>query len=123
MNRISGILFVAAILLAPQLVAAEPAGPASGKTALQKQPPKTIERVPGGEAGHEKNWLEAIKANKPAISNFDYAGPFAELVLLGNLAVRFPERRLLWDGEAMKVTNDSDAQAFVTRKYREGWTL
>jgi predicted dehydrogenase len=88
-----------------------------------KQPPKTIERVPGGEAGHEKNWLEAIKANKPAISNFDYAGPFAELVLLGNLAVRFPERRLLWDGEAMKVTNDSDAQAFVTRKYREGWTL
>jgi hypothetical protein len=42
MNRISGILFVAAILLAPQLVAAEPAGPASGKTALQKQPPNIV---------------------------------------------------------------------------------
>ena len=88
-----------------------------------KRPEKSIERVPGGEAGHEKNWLEAIKANKPAISNFDYAGPFAEMVLLGNLAVRFPERRLLWDGEAMKVTNDNDAQAFVTRTYRQGWSL
>ena len=86
-------------------------------------PPKTIERVPGGENGHEKNWLQAIKDGKPAISNFDYAGPFAEMVLLGNLAVRFPERRLLCDGEAMKVTNDTDAQAFVSRKYREGWTL
>jgi len=87
------------------------------------RPPKTIERIPGGEAGHEKNWLQAIKEGKQAISNFDYAGPFAEMVLLGNLAVRFPERRLLWDGPNMKVTNDGDAQAFVTRKYREGWAL
>ena len=88
-----------------------------------KLPPKTIERIPGGEGGHEKNWLQAIKDNKPAISTFDYSGPFAEMVLLGNLAVRFPERRLLWDGPNMKVTNDADAQAFVKRTYREGWTL
>ena len=86
-------------------------------------PPKTIERIPGGEGGHEKNWLQAIKEGKQAISNFDYAGPFAEMVLLGNLAVRFPERRLLWDGPGMKITNDNDAQAFVTRKYRDGWSL
>ncbi len=86
-------------------------------------PPKTIERIPGGENGHEKNWLQAIKDGKPAISNFDYSGPFAEMVLLGNLAVRFPERRLLWDGPNMKVTNDADAQTFVKRTYREGWTL
>jgi predicted dehydrogenase len=88
-----------------------------------QRPPKTLERIPGGENGHEKNWLQAIKDGKPAISNFDYAGPFAEMVLLGNLAVRFPERRLLWDGPNMKVTNDADAQAFVKRPYREGWTL
>jgi len=86
-------------------------------------PPKTIPRIPGGEAGHEKNWLQSIKEGKPAISNFDDSGPFAEMVLLGNLAVRFPERRLLWDGPNMKVTNDGDAQAFVTRKYRDGWSL
>jgi predicted dehydrogenase len=87
------------------------------------RPPKTIERIPGGEAGHEKNWLQAIREGKQAISNFDYAGPFAEMVLLGNLAVRFPYRRLLWNGEAMKVTNDGDAQAYVMRKYRQGWSL
>ncbi len=60
---------------------------------------------------------------KQAVSGFDYAGPFAEMVLLGNLTVRFPYRRLLWDGESMKVTNGSDAQALVMLKYRDGWTL
>ena len=45
------------------------------------------------------------------------------MVLLGNLAVRFPYRRLLWNGEKMIVTNDKDAQAYVMRKYRDGWSL
>ena len=45
------------------------------------------------------------------------------MVLMGNLAVRFPNRKLLWKGEQMKVTNDNAADAFVRRQYREGWTL
>ncbi len=88
-----------------------------------KRPAQTLERIPGGEAGHEKNWIQAIREGKQAISNFDYAGPFAEMVLLGNLAVRFPYRRLLWSGENMRVTNDSDAQAYVMRKYHNNWSL
>jgi hypothetical protein len=31
---------------------------------------------------------------------------FAETVVMGNLAIRYPNRELLWDGENMKVTND-----------------
>ena len=42
---------------------------------------------------------------------------------MGNLAVRFPNRRLLWDGEKMKVTNDATANAYVRRQYRQGWSL
>ena len=42
---------------------------------------------------------------------------------MGNLAVRFPDQRLLWDGEKMQVTNDTEANAYVRRNYREGWTL
>ena len=86
-----------------------------------KQPAKTIERVPGN--GHEQDWVRACKDGKPACSNFDYAGPFAESVLMGNLAIRYPDRELLWDGDAMKVTNDPDADAYVKRTYRQGWTL
>ena len=45
------------------------------------------------------------------------------MVLMGNLAVRYPGRRLLWDGPNMKVTNDEEANAYVNPPYREGWSL
>ena len=73
--------------------------------------------------GHEKDWVRACKGGKPASSNFDYSGPLSEMVLMGNLAVRFPNQQLLWDGEKMEVTNDKDANAYVRRAYRAGWAL
>ncbi len=87
------------------------------------QPAPTIERIPGGSKGHEKDWLRACKGGTPACSNFDYSGPLAEMVLMGNLAVRFPQKRLMWDGLNMQVTNDEEANAYVKRVYREGWSL
>jgi len=88
-----------------------------------KRPAPTLARIPGGEAGHVKDWLRACKDGRPSSANFDYSGPFAETVLMGNLAIRFPNRELQWDGEAMKVTNNKDADAYVRRTYRKGWTL
>ena len=73
--------------------------------------------------GHEKDWLRACKGGAAASSNFDYSGPLSEMVLMGNLAVRFPERGVLWDGEKMNVTNDAEANAYVQPEYREGWRL
>jgi len=46
--------------------------------------PKSIPR----SVGHYKEWLEACKGGKPSGSNFDWAGPLAEAVLLGNVALR-----------------------------------
>jgi len=88
-----------------------------------KRPRKTLERIPEGTGGHEQDWIRACKGGKPASSNFEYSGPLSETVLMGNLAVRFPDRQLLWNGEAMEVTNDKDANAYVRREYREGWHL
>jgi len=88
-----------------------------------KRPRRTLARIPEGTDGHEKDWIRACKTGKPASSNFDYSGPLSEMVLMGNLAVRFPDRELLWNGQAMEVTNDADANAYVKREYREGWHL
>jgi hypothetical protein len=85
--------------------------------------PKTIPRIPGGQDGHEKVWVRACKGGVPASSNFDYSGPLSETVLMGNLAVRFPNQQLVWDGEKMQVKNQKEANAFVHRQYRDGWTL
>ncbi len=95
------------------------------ETAMQafQRPPKTLPRVPDGRAGHEKNWLDAIRQKGQAVSNFDYAGPFTEAVLLGNVSLRYPGQRLLWDAPTMKVTNLPEADQFIQHKYRGNWSL
>ena len=97
--------------------------PESAMTAFTNRPAKTLPRVPNGRDGHEKNWLDAIRSHGQAVSHFDYAGPFTESVLLGNVALRFPGQRLEWDAANMKVTNFPEANQFVQHHYRSGWTL
>ena len=81
--------------------------------------PKTMKRSPG----HYEEWLAACKGGPRPISNFDYAGPLTEIVLLGVLALRSPGRRLEWDSENMKVTNAPELDRFVHNDYRQGWSL
>ncbi|UCC21504.1 MAG: Gfo/Idh/MocA family oxidoreductase [Planctomycetota bacterium] len=83
------------------------------------RPPKTIARSPG----HHAEWVKACKTGQAAGSNFDYAGPFTEVVLLGNIALRMMHKRLYYDGPSMKVTNLPEANEYIHRQYRQGWTL
>jgi predicted dehydrogenase len=83
-----------------------------------KKPEKTIPRV----EGHHQDWIQACKGGTPACSNFDVSGPLTEIVLLGNLAIR-TGRRIEWDGANIKCTNYPEANNFVRREYRKGWTL
>ena len=43
-------------------------------------------------------------------------------LVLGNVAMR-AGGKIEWDAENMKVTNNSDANKFLKRDYREGWNL
>lgn len=85
-----------------------------------KDLPATLPRI---KTSHEMNWVDACKGGEKPCSNFDYSGPLTEMVLMGNLAIRVPGKRLLWDGDNMKVTNDEAANRFIQREYRKGWTL
>jgi predicted dehydrogenase len=87
------------------------------------RPAASIPRITDGIDGHERDWVRACKGGAPACSNFDYAGPLTETVVMGNLAIRYPGKLLKWDGAAMKVTNMPEANDYVHRQYREGWTL
>jgi hypothetical protein len=81
------------------------------------KPPQTRPRSPG----HYKEWIDACKGGKPAGSNFvDHAAHLAEVVLLGNIAIRIKEK-LLWDGPNLRFTNSDEA--YINPPYREGWTL
>lgn len=78
--------------------------------------PKTLPRI---EGTHFDEWVRACKGGPAAGSNFDYSGPFTELVLLSNVAVR-ARRRIEWDAAALQVTNLPEANRYLTKEYRPG---
>jgi len=88
-----------------------------------------LDRALPRSAGHYREWAEACKTGKAAGSNFEWAGPLAETVLLGNVALRtqmreeLTSRALLWDPAAGRFTNSDAANQFLRREYRKGWTL
>ena len=86
-----------------------------------KRPKKTIPRVEG--ARHEQNWLDAIKGKTKPTSNFDYAGPFTETVLLGNVGDRVPGPEADVGRHEPEGHQLAEANEFVQHHYREGWSL
>jgi hypothetical protein len=101
-------------------------------------PKETIARVP---EGHYLQWVNACIAghgNATTSSPFEYAGPFTESILIGNLAIRswglenskktqdsdadfLGRKKLYWNAKEMKITNFDEANQFVKREYRAGW--
>jgi len=74
-------------------------------------------------SGHYIEWINEIKGSKNrAMSNFNYAGPLNEAVLLGNVAIR-TGKKIIWDSENMKVTNIPEANKYLSEDYRTGWEL
>ncbi len=72
--------------------------------------------------GHHAEWLNAIKNGGPTTCNFNYSGGLTESVLLGTIAYR-SGKKIEWDSVNLKITNAPDAQKFVHKEYRKGWTL
>ena len=57
------------------------------------------------------------------MSNFvDYAGKLTETVLLGNVAIRVG-KRVVWDAEKLRAVDLAQADQYIRREYRKGWTL
>ncbi len=62
-------------------------------------------------------------ANGLPSTNFDYAGPLTESVILGNIAARFPKETLEFDSKSLTFPKKPEANAYVTRTYRKGWKV
>lgn len=84
-----------------------------------KNPPKVLERSPG----HFQDWIRSVKESIPSCSHFGISGPYTEWMLLGAISWRFPNEKLMWDGENMRFTNNEKANEFVKPKFRHGWEL
>ena len=72
--------------------------------------------------GHHAEWLHACKSGAPTTCNFEYAGWLTEANHLGNVAYR-TGKRLTWDAAALRATGCPEADRFIRREYRSGWSL
>ena len=88
------------------------------KFADYKRPEPTIPK----SIGHHAEWLNAIKNGGPTTCNFDYSGALTEATLLGAVAYR-AGKKIEWDAANLKVNNVPEAQQYVHKEYRKGWTL
>jgi len=101
----------------PQILSAK-------KMAQYQQPPPAQPegRRQGPPGERNKIWVEAFKGGAPSPGNFLNAGPLSEAVNLGAVALR-AGARIVYDPDAMKITNLSEANSYLRREYRKGWEL
>lgn len=90
-----------------------------------KSVPESIPRIADhAGATHHMNWANACKGTDQATAPFDYSAPLTEVMLLGIVALRTGQgRKILYDGANMKVTNVAEANQYLTREYRAGWSV
>jgi predicted dehydrogenase len=100
--------------------------PASLMEAARKVP-QTYERLTSGGRGgaqHRMNWANACKGQGKASTPFEYASMLTETMLLGVVALKAGAgRQIRYDGETGRITNVADANQYLQREYRKGWSL
>jgi predicted dehydrogenase len=93
------------------------------------KPPQIIPRIPTHPdipAWRDNNsyfdWIRACKGGVAASSNFDVSGPFAEMVLLGNLTLR-ARKKIEWDAKHARAKNAPEIEELIRPTYRQGWEI
>ncbi len=84
-------------------------------TVSRRRRPRCRERAVTIRSG----WTRAAVEGKTQ-SPFEYAAVLTESLLLGNVALRTGQP-VEWDAAQMRVTNNSNAEAFITPEFRKGW--
>lgn len=72
---------------------------------------------------HYHQWVDACLGKGDTSASFSYGGPLTEALVLGVVANRFPEQKLLWDAENLRVTNLDEANALLKHQYREAFAV
>jgi predicted dehydrogenase len=122
LNREGGVIFLGekGILMHETYGANPKIWPDSLMQAAQAVP-KSIPRI---EVKHEENWVLACKGKAAESSPIEYAAQLTETMLLGIVALRAGQgKKILYDASKMEITNAPEANQYLTREYRSGWSV
>lgn len=70
----------------------------------------------------DENWIDAIINKKQSPGSFIRAETVTETINLAAVALR-AGKTVHYDSEKMKITNDEEANKYLTREYRSGWEI
>jgi len=79
----------------------------------------------GGSAQNEphvRNFLDCVKSRQRPICDVEVGFRTTVACILGNISY-LTGRKLYWDAAAERVTNDPEANRYLTRPYRAPWRL
>lgn len=95
----------------------------SGPRLFPREQFRKVARPKLAAQNHYHQFIDAIlgKNGGKTQTPFPYAARATEMVLMGTIALRFPDQELKWDAAAMRFTNVADANQYVRRTYRKGW--
>jgi len=97
--------------------------PFGDKSDMTYYKPREKEAVLPNLGEFQKQWLDACKdPSRQTACNFGYSADMIEQMLLGLVAYR-AGKKIEYDAVAGKVTNAPEANEFLRRTYRKGWTL
>ncbi|MDP7287905.1 MAG: Gfo/Idh/MocA family oxidoreductase [Phycisphaerae bacterium] len=112
-----------ALLIGEEGVMLMPHG--SGPILYPSEKLKGVARPKPKPQNHYRQFIDAIlgKNGGKTQASFNYAGPLSEMVLLGTVALQFPDKTLKWDASNMKVTNIKGAERYIRQACRKEWRV
>jgi len=72
---------------------------------------------------HHREWIRAAKGEKQTGTDFVYSGDLTEQNLLALIAHRYKGETLEYDAKNMKFPNKPEAEQYLSKEYRHGYTL
>lgn len=71
---------------------------------------------------HYHHFVDACLGGPMTESHFAQSGPMTEAILLGTVAIRVPGQLLRWDAKQLKFPGFPEAEKYLRRNYRKGWS-
>ncbi|WP_309606639.1 Gfo/Idh/MocA family oxidoreductase [Phenylobacterium sp.] len=123
MSGDGGVLFVGSHgMLMHETYGEKPVLIGAGLEEKARKIPRSLPRIQGGMAGHEMNWIRAIRGEEKVSCPFEYATRLNETMNLGVVAL-LTDQAIEYDAVAGRVTNVAAANQYLSRQYRKGWEL
>jgi hypothetical protein len=73
--------------------------------------------------GHFKEWINACKTDLKTRADFEYSGNMIEHNMLTLVSYKLGGKKLDYDPKTGKCTNAPEADQYINKTYRPGWTL